>query len=146
MPATSTPRPGFLVFGFFGNSPTSLHGCDRSFRGGQLTPHNRVQVWAAALYIAQQLRGSASAWWASYIATLPVNHHIPWGEFYTAFYAHNLSAGLLYSKLKEFLDLEQVNHTVFDYTRHFNTLAQYGSYHVDTDEKKANHYREGLTI
>jgi hypothetical protein len=53
---------------------------------------------------------------------------------------------LLHSKLKEFLDLEQGNHTVFDYTRQFNTLAQYGSYHLDTDEKKANLYHEGLTI
>jgi hypothetical protein len=25
-------------------------------------------------------------------------------------------------------------------------LAQYGSYHIDTDEKKANLYRAGLTI
>jgi hypothetical protein len=30
--------------------------------------------------------------------------------------------------------------------RQFNTLAQYGSYHIDTDEKKANLYREGLTV
>jgi hypothetical protein len=30
--------------------------------------------------------------------------------------------------------------------RQFNTLAQYGTYHVDTDEKKANLYRVGLTI
>jgi hypothetical protein len=54
--------------------------------------------------------------------------------------------GLLRNKLKEFLDLEQGNHTVFDYTRQFNTLAQYGSFHVDSDEKKANLYCEGLTI
>jgi hypothetical protein len=45
---------------------------------------------------------------------------------------------LLCTKLKEFLDLEQGNRSVFDYTRQFNTLAQYGSYHVDTYEKKAN--------
>jgi hypothetical protein len=38
------------------------------------------------------------------------------------------------------------NHTVFYYTRQFNTVAQYGLYHVDTDEKKANLYHEGLTI
>jgi hypothetical protein len=57
-----------------------------------------------------------------------------------------LSAGLLRSKLKEFLDLEQGNHSVFDYTRQFNNLAQYGSYHVDIDEKKAKLNREGLTI
>jgi hypothetical protein len=53
---------------------------------------------------------------------------------------------LLRSKLKVFLDLEQGNHNVFDYTRQFNTLAQYGTYHVDTNEKKANLYRAGLTI
>jgi hypothetical protein len=98
------------------------------------------------LYAAQQLRGSTGAWWASYIAALPANHHIPWGEFCTTFHAHHLFAGLLHSKLKEFLDLEQGNHTVFDYCRQFNTLAQYESYHVDTDEKKAKLYHEGLTI
>jgi hypothetical protein len=35
---------------------------------------------------------------------------------------------------------------VYDYTSQFNTLAQYGTCHVDMDEKKANFYREGLTI
>jgi hypothetical protein len=30
--------------------------------------------------------------------------------------------------------------------RQFNTLAQYGSYHVDTDEENANLYCVGLTI
>jgi hypothetical protein len=98
------------------------------------------------LYTAQQLRGAVGAWWASYIATLPDDHHVSWGELCTTFCAHHLSAGLLRSKLKEFLDLEQGNRSVFDYTRQFNTLAQYGTYHVDTDEKKANLYRAGLTI
>jgi hypothetical protein len=54
--------------------------------------------------------------------------------------------GLLCSKLKEFQDLKQGNHIVYDYTRQFNTLAQYDTYHVDTDEKKVNLYREGLAI
>jgi hypothetical protein len=98
------------------------------------------------LYAVQQLRGAAGAWWASYIATLPDDHHVPWDEFHTAFRTHHLSAGLLHSKLKEFLDLEQGNHSVLDYTSQFNTLAQYGSYYIDTDEKKANLYRVGLTI
>jgi hypothetical protein len=43
---------------------------------------------------------------------------------------------LLHTKLKEFLDLEQRNRNVFDYMRQFNTLAQYGSYHFDMDEKR----------
>jgi hypothetical protein len=54
--------------------------------------------------------------------------------------------GLLHSKLKEFLDLEQGNRSVFDYMRQFNTLAQYDTYHIDTDEKKANLNHAGLTI
>jgi hypothetical protein len=83
------------------------------------------------LYAAQQLRGVAGAWWAFYIATLPNDHHVPWGEFCTAFHAHHLFVGLLRSTLKEFLDLEQGNHSVFDYTRQFNTLAQYGSYQIN---------------
>jgi hypothetical protein len=98
------------------------------------------------LYAVQQLRGAAGAWWASYIATLPNDHCVPWDEFRTAFRVQHLSTRLLRSKLKEFLDLEQGNKSVLDYTRKFNTLAQYGSYHVDTDEKKANLYCVGLTI
>jgi hypothetical protein len=88
----------------------------------------------------------AGAWWASYITTLPDDHHVPWGEFRTAFHAHHLSVGLLHSKLKEFLDISQGNHSAFDYMRQFNTMAQYGSYHINTDEKKANRYRAGHTI
>jgi hypothetical protein len=53
------------------------------------------------LYTVQQLRGATGAWWASYIATLPDDHHVPWGEFCNAFHAHHLSAGLLRSTLKE---------------------------------------------
>jgi hypothetical protein len=98
------------------------------------------------LFTAQHLRGSASAWWNSYTATLPKDHQVPWNEFCKAFCAHHLPAGLLRNKLKEFQDLKQGNHTVYDYTRQFNTLAQYGTYHINTDEKKANLYRVGLTI
>jgi hypothetical protein len=98
------------------------------------------------LYATQQLRGVAGAWWASFIATLTDDHQVPWVEFHTAFRAHHLSVGLLHSKLKEFLDLEQGNHNVFDYMRQFNTLAQYGSFHINTDEMKANLYYAGLTI
>jgi hypothetical protein len=98
------------------------------------------------LYAAQQLRGAAGAWWASYIATLLDDHHVPWGEFCTAFRAHHLSVDLLHSKLKEFLALEQGNPSVFDYTRQFNTLAPYGAYHINTDENNANLYHAGLTI
>jgi hypothetical protein len=54
--------------------------------------------------------------------------------------------GLLHIKLKEFLNLEQGNHSVFDYMRQFNPLAQYRSCHIDMDEKKAILYHARLTI
>jgi hypothetical protein len=57
------------------------------------------------LYAAQQLRGLAGAWWASYTATLPADHHVPWGEFRTTFRGHHLSAGTMRHKLAELLDL-----------------------------------------
>jgi hypothetical protein len=57
------------------------------------------------LYAAQYLRGPAGAWWASCIAALPADHHVPWGKFRAAFRGHHLSAGIMHRKLAEFLDL-----------------------------------------
>jgi hypothetical protein len=49
-------------------------------------------------------------------------------------------------KLVEFLDLRQGNRSVYEYIREFNNLAQYRSHHIDTDVKKAELFRKGLTI
>jgi hypothetical protein len=75
------------------------------------------------LYATQQLRSPAGAWWASYRATLPVDHHVPWGEFHAAFRGHQLSAGTMHRKVTEFLDLHQGNHSVYEYIQEFNNLA-----------------------
>jgi hypothetical protein len=98
------------------------------------------------MYAAQQLRGPVEAWWASYKAALPTDHHVPWGEFHTAFHGHHLSVGTIRLKLAEFLDLCQGNRSVYEYIQEFNNLAQYGSHHVDSDVKKAELFRKGLTI
>jgi hypothetical protein len=74
------------------------------------------------LYVAQQLRGPAGAWWASYTAALLADHHVPWGEFCTTFRGHHLSAGTMCHKLVEFLDLQQGNHFVYEYIQEFNNL------------------------
>jgi hypothetical protein len=68
------------------------------------------------LYVTQQLRGPAGAWWTSYTATLSTDHHVPWGEFCTAFRGHHLSMGIMRRKLVDFLDLHQGNRTVYEYT------------------------------
>jgi hypothetical protein len=49
-------------------------------------------------------------------------------------------------KLAEFLDLHQGNRSVYKYIQEFNNLAQYGGHHVDTDVKKTELFRKGLTI
>jgi hypothetical protein len=67
------------------------------------------------LYAAQQLRGPAGAWWASYTSTFLVDHHVPWGEFRTAFCGHQLLAGTICRKLAEFLYLHQGNHSIYEY-------------------------------
>jgi hypothetical protein len=98
------------------------------------------------LYAAQQLCGSARAWWGSYTAALPEDHQVPLGKFHTTFRGHHLSVGLLYRKLKEFLDFEQGNHPLYDYARQFNSLHQYGSHHIYMDAKKAEVFRKGLMV
>jgi hypothetical protein len=98
------------------------------------------------LYAAQQLRGSAGAWWASYTAALPVDYHVSWDEFRAAFRGHHLSTGTIHRKLEEFLDLHQGNRSVYEHTEEFNNLAQYGGHHVDTNAKKVELFRKGLTI
>jgi hypothetical protein len=71
---------------------------------------------------------------------------VPWGEFRATFHGHHLSASTMRRKLAEFLDLHHANHSVYEYIQEFNNLAQYGSHHVNTDAKKAELFRKGLTI
>jgi hypothetical protein len=98
------------------------------------------------LYAAQQLRGPAGTWWASYTDALLADHHVPWGEFHAAFGGHHLSAGTMHRKLAEFLNLHQGNRSVYEYIQEFNNLAQYESHHVDIDAKKVELFRKWLTI
>jgi hypothetical protein len=52
----------------------------------------------------------------------------------------------MHHKLTKFLDLHQGNRSIYEYTQEFNNLAQYGGHHVNTDAKKAELFRKGLTI
>ena len=96
------------------------------------------------LFAAQQLRGAASAWWANFMATQPAGHRVTWTEFCEAFRSFHIPSGLMSRKLQEFLNLSQGSGNVYDYARKFNQLSQYGSYHVDTDAKRTDRFRQGL--
>jgi hypothetical protein len=97
------------------------------------------------LFIAQQLRGDASAWWANYTATRPADYHVPWAEFCDAFHAHYIPAGVMRKKHQEFMDLKQGERSVHDYSKQFNHLAQYAPDQVDIDEKKKDRFMIDLS-
>jgi hypothetical protein len=98
------------------------------------------------LYVAQQLHGAASAWWATYTTTIQDNHQVSWDEFCTVFCGHYLPAGTMHRNLQEFLDLQQGDDNVYEYIKKFNHLAQYGTHHIDTDGKKVELFRRGLSL
>ncbi|XP_072149544.1 uncharacterized protein [Setaria viridis] len=106
----------------------------------QCPDHNKAR------FAAQQLRGSARLWWDHYHAMLPADHVISWNEFKTAFRAHHIPEDLLERKLNEFLALHQGNRDVLHYAQAFNDLCRYAGYHADTDEKKKDRFRRGLSL
>jgi hypothetical protein len=57
------------------------------------------------LFVAQQLHGLATAWWANFTATIQDGHQVSWAEFRTTFREHHIPAGLMAHKLLEFLYL-----------------------------------------
>jgi hypothetical protein len=46
--------------------------------------------------------------------------------------------------MREVMNLKQGSDSVYQYAQKFNSLFQYGDYHVNTDKKKMERFREGL--
>jgi hypothetical protein len=97
------------------------------------------------LFIAQQLQGDASAWWANYTATRPTDYQVSWAEFRNAFRTYYIPAGVMRQKCQEFIDLKQGGRPVHNYSKQFNHLAQYAPDQVDTDERKKDRFMIGLS-
>ena len=74
-----------------------------------------------------------------------MDHHVTWREFTTTLCQYYIPTGLLNRKLSEFLELMQGNMTVMEYVNKFNHLAQYAGTHVDTNEKKMDHFNRVLS-
>jgi hypothetical protein len=75
----------------------------------------------------------------------PADHVVEWGEFKAAFRGHHIPSGIMDHKLNEFLAHTQGSRTVLQYAQAFNDLCQYVGYHADTDEKKRDRFRKGLS-
>jgi hypothetical protein len=91
------------------------------------------------------LNGPAWTWWDHFLAMQPVDHVVEWREFKAAFRGHHIPAGIMDRKLNEFLALTHGNRTVLQYAQSFNDLCQYAGYHADTNEKKRDRFRRGLS-
>ena len=96
------------------------------------------------IFAAQQLRGPASAWWASFVASQPAEDNIQWDQFKTAFKANFSPPGLVKQKAREFLDLKQGGRSVVEYVEKFQNLSQYAPTYVDSEDKKRQYFLGGL--
>jgi hypothetical protein len=95
-------------------------------------------------FAALQFRGSALMWWEHYKSMQQPEYENTCEEFKKAFRDHHLPKALTDRKMRELLALKQGSNTVYQYTQKFNNLCQYGGYHVDTDVKKTELFREVL--
>jgi hypothetical protein len=98
------------------------------------------------LYASGRLEGAASDWWDAFTATHANADAITWQEFQMNFRAHHITLGLMKLKKKEFLSLTQGNMSVSDYCDRFTQLSRYALEEVDTDEKRQEHFLEGLIV
>jgi hypothetical protein len=115
-----------------------LHTIESKFKLLNCTENQKT------LFTAQQLLGDARAWWANFTTTRPANE-VQWAEFHKAFRVQHIPVGIMKSKHQEFMDLQQGDRSVYDYSKLFNYLAQYALEPVDTDGKKTYHFMNDLS-
>jgi hypothetical protein len=87
-------------------------------------------------FAAQQLRGETLIWWEHFKSMQPQGHQVTWAEFKKAFKEHYIPKGLVDRKMRELMNLKQGFNSVYQYAQKFNSLCQYGDYHVDTVKKR----------
>jgi hypothetical protein len=96
------------------------------------------------LYASGHLTGPVADWWDSYSVAHAAANTITWAEFSTQFRNYHIPAGLMKTKKKEFLSLKQGNMLVSEYCDKFIQLSRYAPNEVADDERKQEHFMEGL--
>jgi hypothetical protein len=130
----------------FASSPDPLHADDwlklveKMLNIAQCSDREKV------LYASGRLTGRAADWWDSYVATHDAADTITWAEFTTQFRNYHIPAGLMKIKNKKFLSLKQGNMPVSEYRDRFIQLSRYALDEVADDERKQEHFIEGLNI
>jgi hypothetical protein len=96
-------------------------------------------------YAAHQLQGPAEMWWSHFRTTYPENAPIAWHQFTATFRGNYIPPGLMAMKVSEFMRLTQDTQSVIEYLHAFNNLSHYAPDYVNTEAKKIDSFKRGLS-
>jgi hypothetical protein len=128
----------------FANSPHPLDVDDWLKSVEKMLIIAQCSDWEKVLYAFGRLTGPTADWWDSYTAVDDVADTITWAEFATQFRNYHIPIGLMKIKNKEFLSLKQGSMSVSEYHDKFIQLSRYAPDEVAEDERKHEHFIEGL--
>ncbi|XP_074363144.1 uncharacterized protein LOC141703561, partial [Apium graveolens] len=95
------------------------------------------------IFAAYMLKGEANYRWEAN-KTLETTFPIPWTRFTELFFQKYFPKYMENQMELKFLELKQGNMSVAEYEAKFTELSRFVPYHVDTDEKKAKRFQQGL--
>jgi hypothetical protein len=101
---------------------------------------NREKV----LYASGRITGPAADSWDSYTTAHDAADTITWAEFITQFRNYHIPVELMKIKKKMFLSLKQGSLSISEYCNRFIQLSRYAPHEVAEDEKKQEHFIEGV--
>jgi hypothetical protein len=127
----------------FASSPNPLDADDWLKFVGKMLIITQCSDREKVLYASSRLTSPAADWWDSYTDAHDVADTITWVEFSTQFRNYHIPARLMKIK-KEFLSLKQGSMSVSEYHDKFIQLSRYAPDEVAEDERKQEHFIEGL--
>jgi hypothetical protein len=128
----------------FTSSPDPLHADDWLKSVEKMLNIAQCSDREKVLYASGRLTCPATNWWDSYVVAHDAADTITWAEFTTQFRKYHIPAELMNIKNKEFLSLKQGNMSVSEYRDRFIQLSRYALDEVADDERKQEHFIEGL--
>jgi hypothetical protein len=128
----------------FASSPNPLHADDWLKSMDKMLIIAQCSDREKVLYASGRPTGPAADWWDSYTAAHDAADAITWAEFATQFRNYHIPARLMKIKKKEFLSLKQGSMSVSEYRDRFIQLSRYAPDEVVEDERKQEHFIEGL--
>jgi hypothetical protein len=128
----------------FANSPDPLDADDWLKSIEKMLNIAQCSDQEKVLYDSGRLTGPDADWWDSYVAAHDAADTITWAEFTAQFKNYHIPVGLMKIKKKEFLSLKQGNMSISEYRDKFIQLSRYAPNEVADDERKQEHFREGL--